>query len=301
MNSGRKVISTRTRQALHPLDQQIERLEGRGIDPVHVLVDREHRLLGRQALDLVDQDLEGALLLALRAQRQGRVALAGLDPEQGSDERHRLAERLGGLGEQRFELVEPGLGPIVAAEAGRALQEADHGIERAVGVVRRAVVTERRVGLVREPLAQCAHDPRLADPRLAREQHHLALALLGALPSIRSRADLVLAADQRRELLAVHGLEAALGSTLAEHPPGRNRLGEALELAAGRDRRTRTGRRPVAARRLARSPRCRARPDACSRAARFGVSPTTASSCAAPSPIRSPTTTCPVAIPTRAA
>ena len=40
---------------------------------------------------------------------------------------------------------------------------------------------------------------------------------------------------------------------------------------------------------------------ACRRAARLGVSPTTASSCAAPSPTRSPTTTSPVAIPTRAA
>ena len=39
---------------------------------------------------------------------------------------------------------------------------------------------------------------------------------------------------------------------------------------------------------------------ACSRAARFGVSPTTDCSCAEPSPIRSPTTTSPVAIPTRA-
>ena len=38
---------------------------------------------------------------------------------------------------------------------------------------------------------------------------------------------------------------------------------------------------------------------ACSRAARFGVSPTTACSCAAPAPIRSPTTTSPVAMPTR--
>src|SRR5215472_5282641 len=38
---------------------------------------------------------------------------------------------------------------------------------------------------------------------------------------------------------------------------------------------------------------------ACSRAARFGVSPTTDCSCAEPLPIRSPTTTSPVAIPTR--
>ena len=39
----------------------------------------------------------------------------------------------------------------------------------------------------------------------------------------------------------------------------------------------------------------------CSRAARFGVSPTTVSSCDVPSPISSPTTTSPVAMPTRPA
>ena len=39
---------------------------------------------------------------------------------------------------------------------------------------------------------------------------------------------------------------------------------------------------------------------ACNRAARFGVSPTTDCSCAGPAPIKSPTTTSPVAIPTRA-
>ena len=37
----------------------------------------------------------------------------------------------------------------------------------------------------------------------------------------------------------------------------------------------------------------------CSRAARFGVWPTTPRSCAAPSPIRSPTTASPVAMPSR--
>jgi hypothetical protein len=37
------------------------------------------------------------------------------------------------------------------------------------------------VRLVRQPLAQGAHDPRLADARLAREQHDLPLALLGLL------------------------------------------------------------------------------------------------------------------------
>ena len=37
----------------------------------------------------------------------------------------------------------------------------------------------------------------------------------------------------------------------------------------------------------------------CRRAARFGVSPTMPRSCASPDPIRSPTTTSPVAMPTR--
>ena len=37
----------------------------------------------------------------------------------------------------------------------------------------------------------------------------------------------------------------------------------------------------------------------CRRAARFGVSPTMPRSCASPEPIRSPTTTSPVAMPTR--
>ena len=39
----------------------------------------------------------------------------------------------------------------------------------------------------------------------------------------------MLAPDQRRETLAVQRLEAALGAALALDPPGRERLGEALE------------------------------------------------------------------------
>jgi hypothetical protein len=42
---------------------------------------------------LVHQDFQSALLLALRAEGERGVALAGLDPEQGGYERYRLAER----------------------------------------------------------------------------------------------------------------------------------------------------------------------------------------------------------------
>ena len=132
------------------------------------------------------------------------------------------------------------------------------------------------------------------------EQHHLAVAVLGPGPALEQDAQLVLAPDQRREPLAVQRLEAAFGATLAFDPPGRERLGEALE-----PQRAEVGQLEQAADqppgRLADRPRCPAAASAWSRAARFGVSPTTACSCAAPSPISSPTTTRPVAMPTRAA
>ena len=83
--------------------------------------------------------------------------------------------------------------------------------------------------LVAEALAQRPEHARLADPGLAREQHHLAVAVLGPGPALEQDAELVLAPDQRREMLAVQRLEAALGATLAFDPPGGERLGEALE------------------------------------------------------------------------
>ena len=71
---------------------------------------------------------------------------------------------------------------------------------------------------------------------------------------------------------------------------GAHGLGEALQRRRGRGRGNRTGRRAAGGwpRRRRPSP---VPPAACSRAARFGVSPTTASSRAEPSPISSPTTT----------
>jgi hypothetical protein len=61
---GPKGEQHQDRQVLHLLDQQIEQLEGRRVDPVKVLVDCENRLAGCQSLDLGGQDLERALLLA---------------------------------------------------------------------------------------------------------------------------------------------------------------------------------------------------------------------------------------------
>ena len=106
----------------------------------------------------------------------------------------------------------------------------DHRVERAVGVVRRAVVAERRVRLVAEALAQ-RPDQRATCRSPARPTSSTTWPSpsLAQRPALEQDAELVLAPDQRRETLAVQRLEAALGATLAFDPPGRQRLGEALE------------------------------------------------------------------------
>lgn len=79
---------------------------------------------------------------------------------------------------------------------------------------------ERCVVLVGEPLAQRANDSRLTNSRFARDQHHLAFALPGALPSVQQQSDLGLTPNQRRKRPAVQRLEATLGPALANHAPG---------------------------------------------------------------------------------
>src|SRR5207244_2247588 len=73
-------------------------------------------------------------------------------------------------GEQRLEPVELPRRRLVTGEAGGVLEQVDDRVQGAGLVEGRAEMAERRVGLVRQPLAQGADEPRLADPRLAGEQ-----------------------------------------------------------------------------------------------------------------------------------
>src|SRR5918995_1402814 len=82
---------------------------------------------------------------------------------------------------------------------------------------------------VGQALDQAPGEARFADAGLAREEHDLAVAVLGPGPALEQDAELVLAPDQRGEMLAMQRLEAALGAALAFDPPGREGLGEALE------------------------------------------------------------------------
>ena len=130
---------------------------------------------------------------------------------------------------QPLELVELGGCRLVAAESERPFERVDGGIERTIDVVRRALQSQRAVDLVRQALAQRIHDARLADPRLSRQQHHLAVALLRQVPAFGEKSDLLLAPHEGRQPRPGSGLEAAGGVAHPDDAPGAGGLGNALE------------------------------------------------------------------------
>ena len=72
------------------------------------------------------------------------------------------------------------------------------------------------------------HEPRLADARLAVDQHHPSFAALRLLPAAQQQLDFLLAPNERR-LPRAQRLEPAQHPALAEHPPRRLPLGEARQ------------------------------------------------------------------------
>jgi hypothetical protein len=67
--------------------------------------------------------------------------------------------------------------------------------------------------------------PRLADARLARDQHHPSFTALRLLPSADKQFDFLIAPDEQRRL-GTQCREAAQNLALANDPSGRLRLGK---------------------------------------------------------------------------
>ena len=220
------------RRTLHPLDDKIELLPRRGIDPMGILEDHQHRPLPREHRELPQQRLERLLLLALGREVRSPVTASGggRDRQQLGEKRHVLV-RWPRRGEQCLQLGELNLGRVLARETSGAFQLRDGRVQCAVLVVRRAEVAQASVRLACKPLLERSGDARLADARLAGKQYNLTLAALGSLPAPEQQLDLLLAPNQRR--LAAQGvqrLEAVLDRAFAEDTPGRHWFGKALRL-----------------------------------------------------------------------
>ena len=137
------------------------------------------------------------------------------------------------------------------------------------------------MGFFGQPHTEFPHEPRLADPRLAREQHHLALAVARLPPTALQQRDLLLAADKRREGRGLTRLGTALNPALARDPPDREKLGEALQ--ALRPDVVEVKQPPTSRRVESLITTVFGAASTCIRAARCGTSPTTATSREAPS------------------
>ena len=75
-------------------------------------------------------------------------------------------------------------------------------VQRAAGVGVRALELQDRRRIETDPRDELAHEPRLADARLAGEEDRLAEALRSLLPAAEQQVELERPADQRRELAA---------------------------------------------------------------------------------------------------
>ena len=223
---GPKDHHQQDRQALDPIDDLLEQLDRGGVDPMRVLEDHQHRIAAGEPGQLIEQGGEHLGAVLLRREVERRIAALGRDRQERRQQRCRLPRARARLAEQGLQLLELDRGRIVAAEIGGALELVEHRIERAAGVEGRAEVVQVDARLLLQLLAQALDEARLADPGLARQQHHLALAVLGLAPARQQHTDLVLAPDQGRQPARRGGLEARGAGRLA-HPVHRDRRAHA--------------------------------------------------------------------------
>ncbi len=187
-----------------------------------VLEHHQHRPVPRLGFELAEQRVEQLLPFALRAE----VEVGG---------RTRQRQQLGQerdivviprpRAEQCPQFAEPGFNRVVAGETGGAFELGDEGIEGAVLMVRRAEIAQAGMRLGFDALGKRGGEPRLADARLAGDQHHPSFAALRLLPAADKQIDFLVAPDQRR-LPRAQCLEAAQHPALASDPPCRLRLGK---------------------------------------------------------------------------
>ena len=211
------------RHALNAIDHQMEQLARRGVDPVCVLEQDQQGARG-EALQLLEQSLEGQRLLAFGRDVERWIALASRDREQRRQQGRRAGDLGGAATEQRLQLVQFDLWRVALLEIRRPLQLVEHGMQGAVNVEGRAIVAQHRDLLAPHEIPESLDDARFADTRLAGQQDHLAFAGFGVLPARKQQADLLVASDQRRETPNGGRLEAAGRSGRFANPKDGDRL-----------------------------------------------------------------------------
>ena len=192
-----------------------------------VLEHHQHRPVPRLGCELAEHCLEQFLAFALRA----KVEVCG-----GTRQRQQLAHQRDivvaprARREQCPQLPKLLNSRVVAGEPGGAFELSDEGVERAVLVVRRAEIAQARMWLGSDVLGQGSREPRLADARLARDQHHSSFAALRLLPTADKQLDFLVTPDEGSQASCMQRFEPAFHRTCAQYRPGVHRPGDALEV-----------------------------------------------------------------------
>jgi len=85
---------------------------------------------------------------------------------------------------------------VLAPKSGITFESRDQRVKRAILMVRRAEPAELCARRIDEPLLEGFDQARLANARLTRQQHDLAVAGPGACPAPQQDFDLLFAANQ---------------------------------------------------------------------------------------------------------
>jgi hypothetical protein len=146
---------------------------------VRVLEKHEERLLARESLHLVEQSRKRLAALLRGRETERRIAGSRGNRQHRGNQRRDLAHAVGREADL-LELVELRLGRLLRRNARGALKLLDERIERAVAMVRRALIAQPRVRRLRDLFGEPRSKPRLAYTGVARDQHDLARAAPGA-------------------------------------------------------------------------------------------------------------------------
>src|SRR5277367_5035802 len=196
---------------------------------MRVLEQDQNWLLFRQSLHLIDQGGERLTALLSGREIERRIAAPRRDRQHRRDQGRDLAQPVGRETQELLQFVELGLGTVLRSQPRRALELLGERIERAVAVIGRALVAQSRVRGLRDLFGDPSGNARLADARLARDQHDLALALEGPALPREKVPPLRLASDEAGQAGRMGGLEAAIALGDSKRREGFHRLGQTLE------------------------------------------------------------------------
>ena len=207
------------------IDQQVEQLLRRRVDPLRVFDQYAQRLVGGWASRRSCSKARVSALLPAGA----ASADAASDQAEDRTEQRDGSLCLFGVGEQSGETLAPHRRRIVVGEAGGAFEVTQHRIERAVGMVGRALQTDfgmRLVAMQENIVSQRRDLPSPGSPDSRKSWPSPAAA---DRPAVQHERKFGVAADKGGGGRVAGGAEAAGVVVGGDHLPGRNTGADALQ------------------------------------------------------------------------